>query len=197
MPVRAGGFNGDVCAEFSVTDLFMAGVGFDISGATLLAIGLFKSPSGLAADVLMKGVAQVINAGRDFIDGTFGLVSLIFGFLLQAVGYALLLGREMNDPIGRSAALTGTLFLVAAGAFTLLAWLAARERLLKRYLVRVARYDNAGNPRDFPDLLELTHFAQGLGEERRPDEYEMDDGEQVGAMRYVSRVFGVNRFNIR
>jgi hypothetical protein len=37
---------------------------------------------------------------------------------------------------------------------------------------------------DLPDMLELVHFARGLGVERRPDEYEVgDDGVDVGAIR--------------
>jgi hypothetical protein len=179
-----------MCSAFSLNDLFLAGIGFDISGAALVVIGLFKSPRRLSADLKYKGTPGLVHAGSDFIDGAFGLTSLLIGFLLQGLGYTLLPGRESPDSLGLRGTITGLVVLVAAASVPWFAWSLARGRLLRRvYLIRLARYDNMGGEHELPELQDLVTYAEILDEKRRPDEY-----NDEGTKRYARRVFGVSRF---
>jgi hypothetical protein len=184
---------GDVRAfivdALSVTDMFMAGVGFDIAGATLLAVGLFKEPGRLAVELMHKGTRELLDAGRDFVDGIFGLASLLVGFVLQAAGYIVLLGRHPDEPFGWPVAVTGLVCLVCAAALPLWVWGYSRDWLFKKYLIDLARHDNAGGVYRHPDLDDLLAYGRALDLERYADEHG-DEGDKL----FVRRVFGVTQF---
>src|SRR5262245_54836778 len=80
---------------FVLQDLFAIGLGFDIAGAFLLALGLLVSPREIARrSAIYPGFNSALMASqaRDRADGEIGLVSLVAGFVLQALAYALTLG---------------------------------------------------------------------------------------------------------
>jgi hypothetical protein len=98
-------------ALLSVEDLFTAGIGFDVVGAVLLGKGLLVS----STQQFRKGAsgwggysfAQALSWSADWVDASFGAAWLVIGFLLQAVGYALVVGgvestMESERPSSRS-----------------------------------------------------------------------------------------------
>src|SRR4051812_20636134 len=85
--------------HFGALDLFMLGLGADITGAYVLAKGLLTSPSEQARrarsyyDVNPPlAIAQV----KDRLDGEVGVCGLGLGFLAQAAGYAIDAGGYGN-----------------------------------------------------------------------------------------------------
>jgi hypothetical protein len=65
-----------VCIALSFEDFFVAGIGFDISGAALVAVGLFTSPRQAASGPTFMGFRGTVRAATDFVDAAFGIVSL-------------------------------------------------------------------------------------------------------------------------
>ena len=67
------------------------GLGFDVSGAVLLALGVMGSPGELVRlDMTYWGQGGGIGRSiRDKVLGMLGLAYLVIGFLLQAVAYVL------------------------------------------------------------------------------------------------------------
>jgi hypothetical protein len=100
----------------SLTDLFVAGLALDITGAWLLAKGLLISPVSIAnvSATLWGGNPETARdrcANR--VDAEFGLAYLVIGFFLQAIGYSLeISGVETQTGLER---------LVAALAMALVA----------------------------------------------------------------------------
>lgn len=96
----------------SLTDLFLVGLGLDISGAILLAKGLLLSPRELAMLNTMYGSGEGVHRDRcrNRALGEFGVTYLTAGFILQAVGYALEIGGHPST--------TGTSRLLAALVLT-------------------------------------------------------------------------------
>jgi hypothetical protein len=180
---------GSVCTWLSIEDLFVAGIGLEISGAVLLAIGLFTTPGQVATDVKFHLNAGLVRELRNSIDATFGLLCLVLGFVLQAIGYLLLLARDTSVSVGGEATAVALLVLVVPSTLVWIVWLKTRRPLLISQLNQLALYDNHGTKHDRPVLEELVMFAEILGVERRADEYDED-----GRRRYTQRVFGVSRF---
>jgi hypothetical protein len=111
-----------VCPS-SVTDLFVVGLALDISGALLLARGLMLPPGAIARLGTFWGLhsGDVVARIEDRTDTEFGLVALITGFGLQAVGYALvLLGIEAAT--GSAEGVTALCLGVAAGLAVWALW---------------------------------------------------------------------------
>ena len=75
----------------SLTDLFLVGLGLDITGAILLAKGLLLSSRELAVLNTMYGSGKGVHKDRcrNRVLGEFGVGYLTAGFILQAVGYGL------------------------------------------------------------------------------------------------------------
>src|SRR5207244_3292073 len=71
-------------SSFGILDLFVAGAGFDIAGAWLLARGLTISP-GRAAQRIVQGrntfARFSVRSAEDYADGQMGRASLALGFL--------------------------------------------------------------------------------------------------------------------
>lgn len=172
-----------MCSFLSVEDFFVAGIGFDIAGASLLAFGLFARPARIAGDLRFKGTPMLVRAGTDFVDGVFGLASLVVGFTLQAVGYVLLLGRSSSPDVGWRSAVAAVGFVALGVAIPLVAWRFAGVAMRRRYFIQLACYDNMGQKHELPELADLAAYAEILGEERRPDEAY----DEQGTLRYVQR----------
>jgi hypothetical protein len=80
----------------STLDPFVVGLGFDISGAILLARGLLISPELIAkvsATLYGFNAGDVVDRCQNRVDAMFGLGALVAGFGLQIIGYALDLGE--------------------------------------------------------------------------------------------------------
>jgi hypothetical protein len=96
------------------TDLFAAGLGFDITGACLLAQGLLTRADEFAHQFTQSQNSLAwanVRAATDHADGQAGVIALCVGFLLQAAGYVLAIG-------GVSAHTDGTWAAVIALVFT-------------------------------------------------------------------------------
>jgi hypothetical protein len=106
--------------SLSVTDLFLAGLALDISGAILLARGLLISPNMIVAvsATLWGGNPETAkDRCRNRVDGEFGVAYLGLGFLLQATGYSLEIAGVHSE--------TGTKRLIAALIVALVAFILA------------------------------------------------------------------------
>jgi hypothetical protein len=171
---------------FSITDLFVVGLALDITGAYLLAVGLLVSSRTIA---LLSGQfwdyhpGDAINRVENRIDAEFGVVALGLGFLLQAMGYVVvLLGADAST--GLAEGLIGlALGVVAAGA-VLLAWRRMKPRRTRMLLpsVALAHGDEEGGRWTQGRAAMLLACGRRLGHEPR-------DGE--GKIAYMRRVFGV------
>ena len=77
----------------NATDLFIVGIGFDLSGAVLLAWGLLASPEDMVRfDMTFWGMSGSIGRSiKDKVLGGIGVCYLVVGFLLQGVAYMLAL----------------------------------------------------------------------------------------------------------
>ena len=75
----------------SVTDLFIVGIGFDLSGAVLLASGLIGSPE----EIVLRSLtywgtsAAIARTIKDKVLGTLGVTYLVIGFEFQAAAQTL------------------------------------------------------------------------------------------------------------
>lgn len=95
-PARAGAA-GLLAAAFSaglhiwsITDFYLAGIALEITGAAILAKGLFLSPREIAGMVELYPGPDLTEAEercRNRVDAGFGLGYLLAGFVLQAIGY--------------------------------------------------------------------------------------------------------------
>jgi hypothetical protein len=119
--------------------------------------------------------ATSLAAAEDRIDATFGIVSLLCGFALQAVGYVLNLwhGDDAASSLGR--AMTAIVLFLAVVAIAYGTWRKSRPYRLRKLLVEMAHW-RAGNIYEGPQrnpvpyALPLFAWAGSLGIERRPDE---------------------------
>lgn len=103
----------------SLEDFFGAGIGFDLAGACLVALGLLSTPRQIAdsMDLFREGNAyQALAALDDRINGESGLCFLAAGFLLQAIGYVDTTGRSGVANGGGWAAVGVALWIVIAFA---------------------------------------------------------------------------------
>jgi hypothetical protein len=147
--------------------------------------GVLTPPAQVAAPLRYKGTAFLVRSSSDYVDGRLGLGFLLLGFGCQAIGYLVLLERR-SSALGWDDAITALILLAAAMALPWLVWLLVEAPMRRRYLVELAHWER-GVRYDLPELHELTRYAGALGEKRRPDEYEGEDGQ----IRYVQRVLGV------
>jgi hypothetical protein len=173
------------------TDLFAAGLGFDITGAVLVAKGLRTEPDAAVARMLAARnsfAAFTVRAAEDFADGKAGVFALVVGFVLQAVGYALSSGGVSRHTDGLSAAVVAvTCTAVAVAA----AWFLARRvrwPWVRRWLIEYARWDRDGTRYDDPDGQELLEYARVLNR-FGPEDYGGDDA----IVQHGREVWGVDR----
>jgi hypothetical protein len=172
------------------TDLFATGLGFDITGAVLVAQGLRTEPDVAVGRTLAAGnsfAAFTVRAAEDFADGKAGVRALVAGFLLQAIGYALSSRGLSTHTDGWWAAVVAVgCTAVAVGA----AWFFARKfrwQWVRRWLIEYARWDRDGSQYDDPDGRELLEYARVLGRARK-----RDYGGEDAILRHAREVWGVD-----
>src|SRR4051812_39791358 len=118
---------------FSVVDLFITGLGFDIAGALLLARGLLSSAAEIAQLNTWAGVAggATVAKVRDRVDAEFGIAALILGFTVQAIGYVVSLPGSTDGAGSIAVALGG---VVVSSVSVLVTWRVAGPRRVKALL---------------------------------------------------------------
>ena len=110
-----------MCDYLSLTDLFLVGLGLDITGALLLAKGLLISPASISS-IAVSRVGGNPETARDRcssrVDAEFGVIYLAGGFALQVVGSALEIGGvETETGTGRLLIALGSTLIFAMSAF--------------------------------------------------------------------------------
>jgi hypothetical protein len=182
------------------TDLFMAGLGFDIAGAVFLARGLLASPANMARRRRMYSdfsAPLAVGQARDRVDGEVGVVALVGGFVCQAVGYEIAPFLSSEDRGSVLTVAVGLAFTTAAIVVVVLARRAMEGRVL-RLLVQLAYFATgyAGGKRlDRPSAVQLSHYGREYGIEMTPAERaaisEMDEPRN-GHVSYAERIFKVD-----
>lgn len=178
------------CEFFTLEDLFAAGLGFEIAGACLLALGLLASPRQIAdaMDLWHGGNSYWgLAAIDDRINGGAGLLFLGIGFLLQAVGYAAIVARPLPEQPGGWQEAVGALAFLALGfclaAVSARAW---RRRRRMRSVVDVSRYDQRPHKRmPYPLEWRLSGFAEALDAPAQENE---------NRLAHFQRLFGIDDF---
>jgi hypothetical protein len=154
--------------KFAVTDLFLVGTALDLLGGFLIAKGLLVSTPVL---VLRSGnfwggnPTVPVGAVEDRIDAKAGLLILAVGFTLQAAGYIATLAAKPVVRRSGDRAFTALGLATVAVVISLLAWRLARPRLIRRDLIRLARWDvkalgDTPRLRGLPDLKELAEYGR-------------------------------------
>jgi hypothetical protein len=171
------------CRTIAVMDLASSvGLGLDIAGAVVIAIGLLGSPAtfALRATEFFGGSPHTAAAEAESrADGELGIPLLILGFLGQLIG----LGVRTRAPVAVGTALAA---LAALVPLALWHWVWHPWRS-KRLAVEIAHYSVANarqqpQRHDLPGLNVLASIGVGLGEP-------LCDGETDDS--YVARVFDV------
>ena len=174
------------------SDLFPAGLGFDITGAYLLAQGLITEADEYSQRFLKSRHSFArfnVRAAEDFADGKAGVLALVTGFLLQAVAYVLSVGGAASHTRGAGAGIIAGLCTVGAIAIAYGLARATRWRWVRQWLVECAHWDEfQGGRRDVPNLQELMLYGQIL-DRTRPDDYADPDSGR----RHALRVWGAER----
>jgi hypothetical protein len=171
---------------FGLEDLFVVGLGFDIAGAWLVARGLIASPSELAlrtASLWNGNPVTTASQIKDRMSGQLGLASLVLGFSLQGVGYAVLVGSSGDLSRGNVGGVVIAALVPVALVFALDH--VTYRRRLTRAIIEVARYDiNERRTRELPGVQTLLNLALAF-----PDIYP-DRGDQDGD-EYLREQMGV------
>jgi hypothetical protein len=171
----------------STSDLFVAGIGFDIAGAVLVAKGLLAAPADQfrrSETIVGLNPAVIASAARDWADAIIGIAALILGFVFQAVGYVL--GAVDHDRAsGVSAALAEVAIAVGALLAALALWRLIAGRLRLRRAIRIVQAGEFDGSRDVPTTLHR------VGQELGFPALIIDHRPETAAA-YVLRVFGVD-----
>jgi hypothetical protein len=176
--------------EFALTDLFVAGLGFDLVGAWLLARGLIAKPEIIVlrnTSYWGSDAPSGLAAAEDRIDGQFGVASLLVGFALQALGYLLDLARSDTSEHTTGRTLTALGLLIVAVALAWVTWRLTHRWLVRRLLIEMAhwqptRSDEPPTRQDRANPTNLVGWGANMGELRR-------EGEDDWA--YAKRAFGL------
>jgi hypothetical protein len=149
-------------------DLFTLGLGFDISGAYLVAKGLTTRP----VEYLRRTRAAAnsfaafrVRAAEDFADGRIGVTALVLGFGMQAVGYTLSIAGVAEHTHGDAAAIVAFASTVLAVAFTYCLYRLGRWGLVRKWLLEDARWTRTER-HEHPDLQELWLYGKIAGRSR-------------------------------
>ncbi|MGE0066447.1 MAG: hypothetical protein AB7T48_03750 [Solirubrobacterales bacterium] len=158
------------------------GLGLDIAGATIIAVGLLGHPATMALRATSfwgSSAPTAVAQAESRADAEFGIPIFACGFLGQLIGLGV--HSEASVQLGYAAA-----FVCAAGSIAVWRWL-WRERRAKHLAIEIAHYRfervtrlAQRSPR--PSLERLVSMGTGFGVEAR-------DGESDES--YVERVFGV------
>lgn len=157
----------------SIEDLFAAGIGFDIGGACLVALGLMTSPRQIADFITVWKYGNPylgLAAIDDKINGESGVFFLVVGFLLQAAGYVATASLTVSDVAGTREAVGVAAFVGIAFLATTLGARLWRKFRRRRLIVEVAHYDAVPRVRmPLPTEGRLEIFAEALGAESLGD----------------------------
>jgi len=173
----------------SFEDVFIAGIGFDIAGAVLLAKGLLLSAFqiwNVSAPRLDYSAPAIVARVEDKVSTYVGVVALVLGFFCQLLGYVLELATR--SPSGAAAGRGWPLAFVIAGfavSLVALIYRGLRPSLRKRFLLEVAHYAPSGKKRAHPYGPLLMSFGAEIGSPVRDGEAEDD---------YAKRVWKVDNF---
>ncbi len=150
----------------AVEDLFTVGLGFDIGGAYLLARGLLAPPPLLAsrtASFYGSNAYAVVSQAEDRIRGLFGLGSLVLGFSLQAIGYAIVLSGQGTTSFSTSRGVLALALAAVPVVSVVGAERLVRPQLRRRLLIDVARFDvSLQETMDQPSAAALVGFGRVL-----------------------------------
>lgn len=166
----------------SVEDLFLAGIGCDITGAVLLAM----SATGRLRDLVDQSASRwgwspplLIARARDRIRGRTAIAVLIVGFVAQAVGYLLQLATEHPYRPGWGVVGGGAISLASGIALGVLLDVLVQRSRLKPSLVQIACCRPDQEPLVLPPINKLEALASTKWP-RRPEE---------NSRAYVERIF--------
>lgn len=130
---------------WSINDLFMIGVAFDLVGAILLGIGLVASPTHIARRNIEKWVGDshvnpvvVVSNVTDRINAKLGFTILCAGFTIQLVTYAWLTLANVPSYHSTSRVISGLGVTAIVGACLWGTATVARSRMIHREIVDVA-----------------------------------------------------------
>jgi hypothetical protein len=179
----------------SLADLFVVGLAFDIAGALALIYGLVPSTATIASLGTYAGISYGMTVERcqARADAEIGLVGIVLGFILQAVGYgATLLGAGTSTG-PRELLYAALLFCVALATMAFL-WRRQREPRLKHLLVQVPAQmhsDEGGKPASAGEwtnsrTMYLVGLAKSAGWNPIPA-----DGFEVTVDGFIARVFDI------
>ncbi|MFY9469139.1 MAG: hypothetical protein WAP37_03390, partial [Solirubrobacterales bacterium] len=128
--------------EFTVQDLFVAGLALDLIGASLLAKSLFKTPRSIAeraTEYAHFDPPVAVQLTEDKVDANFGLGYLASGFIVQAIGYEIVLASESaGNERGFGVAATALAIALFLAIPALGAWRYFRPRRIRSQLVKIA-----------------------------------------------------------
>jgi hypothetical protein len=158
------------------------GLGLDIAGATIIAIGLLGNPATLAlrATTFWGGnPPSAVREAENRADAEFGIPTVVCGFTGQLVGLGV--HSEASHFVGYGSAAAAALIPLVAWYWLWRPWRA------KKVAIEIAHYrveNSTSLPvrSDRPTLERLVSMGSGFGAEQR-------DGESDEA--YVERAFGV------
>jgi hypothetical protein len=177
----------------SLTNLQACGIGIAFGGSVVLALGLLGGARTFAMRMIGSGNSISwlnVQAAENKADAQTGVLALALGFAVQAGTTIWTVGHAAPALSG------GWSYLVAVGwaAFpaALVLWVDSKTKWfwVRRFLVRLARYDNLGTHNYRPDVRELVGYGRVLGEgrERRIDESDQD---------YLGRVWNLKHKHAR
>jgi hypothetical protein len=173
------------CDYFQLEDFFTAGIGCDLGGAFLLARGLINSPAELmrSATAFFDSNRQIALSGaKNRLDAIAGMIGLLVGFSLQAVGYVASLATSHTLRTGASEALVGTGLAALALSVTLITAALVRKYRLIPLLTEMARW-RVDRRFEFPLATALHGFLRAAG-------FAPHQGED--ALAFVRRVANVD-----
>lgn len=180
--------------SLSLQDVSAAGIGLDIAGAWLLGRGLLQQPKQVARRAMAEHGMNIDEAAaqiEDRADAQPGLMLLVLGFFLQALGYVLSLWIEDGGELGWRRGVMAAAFGLGAAALGLLVGGLGRERRIKRFAVRTARYVEPDDP--CPDVDWLASMGLALGFISIESDMRCDQsGSYIHPESYVRRVFGID-----
>lgn len=181
--------------EFSTIDLFVVGLGFDVTGAILLAKGLLINPATIykvASTYYGMNVGEAIDRAQNRVDAKFGVGCLVGGFFFQAVGYtAQLAGASSATGAGRAVTALVLMTVAMAASYGMYRWLRRGElrRTLTAMAVSKPEQDEDGNELvgwTVERSKRLRDFGVAAGWEYAGDK---EDGPAIQA--YLADNFGV------
>jgi hypothetical protein len=151
----------------SYEDIWVAGIGFDIAGAVLLAKGLLLSPGkilGLSATYAGFNPHEIVARAEDRASTLVGVAALVTGFLLQLTGYLIDLAARSTPPASFTRAAVALTIALIAIVVAVSVYSLTRPWLLRRLLLRIAAHHGLPDRQEHPYGMYLLHFGPLIGE---------------------------------